>query len=94
MKKDMIEMLEKFKNSIRFCEIINSVDLNFLDMENLKQIEIIAQELQIAISGFDLDMYKHDDEMVEFIFKIWKKEAQIALEVSEKILKKYMEEYL
>lgn len=94
MDKDIQEMLYKFKNSIMFLAEINNIDRNFLDIEDLKQIESAAYQLQIAITGFDLELYENNTEMQQFIFETWQEEAQIAETVSMQILRTFMEENL
>ena len=92
MENDIKEMLNKFKNSILFYAEVNSIDLNFLDNQDLENIESAAYQLQIAISGFDLEKYKNNTDMLYFIFETWQKEAQIAMEVAEQVLKNFLEE--
>lgn len=92
MDNDIQEMLNKFKNSILFYAEVNSFDINFLDNQDLENIESAAYQLQIAISGFDLKKYENNTDMLYFIFETWQKEAQIAMEVAEQILKNFLEE--
>ena len=92
MKNDIQEMLYKYKNSILFYAEINNIDLNFLDNQDLEDIESSAYQLQIAISGFDLEKYVNNTDMQYFIFETWQKEAQIAMKVSEQVLKNFLEE--
>lgn len=94
MENDIKEMLNKFKNSILFNAEVNNIDLNFLDIQDLENIESAAYQLQIATSGFDLEKYKNNTDMQYFIFETWQKEAQIAMEVAEQILKTFLEENL
>ena len=94
MENDIKEMLNKFKNSILFNAEVSNIDLNFLDNQDLKNIESAAYQLQIAISGFDLERYENNTSMMYFIFETWQKEAQIAMEVAEEILKNFLEENL
>lgn len=94
MDKDIQEMLYKFKNSIMFLAEINNIDRNFLDMEDLKRIESAAYQLQIAITGFNLELYENNTDMQQFIFETWQEEAQIAETVSMQILRTFMEENL
>ena len=92
MKNDIQEMLYKYKNSILFYTEVNNIDLNFLCNQDLKDIESSAYQLQIAISDFDLEKYENNIDMQYFIFETWQKEAQIAIEVSEQVLKNFLEE--
>ena len=92
MKNDIQEMLYKYKNSILFYAEVNSIDINFLDKQDLENIESSAYQLQIAISGFDLEKYENNTDMMYFIFEAWQKEAQIAMEVAEQVLKNFLEE--
>lgn len=94
MDKDVKEMLTKFKTTTMFLVEVYQVDANFLSMTNLKNIEIAAQELQIPITGFNLEMYENNTKMQYFIFEIWKKEAEIAAKVTEKVIQNYWEENL
>lgn len=94
MENDIQEMLYKYKNSILFNSEVNSIDLNFLGSQDLENIESAAYQLQIAISGFDLEKYENNTEMQYFIFETWQKEAQIAMEVAEQVLKNFLEENL
>ena len=96
MEEDVQQMIYKFKNSILFYAEVNGIDLNFLDIQDLKNLESAAYQLQIAISGFDLERYEsgNDSTMLYFIFETWQKEAQIAMEVAEQVLKNFMEENL
>lgn len=94
MENDIQEMLYKYKNSILFNVEVNSIDLNFLGNQDLENIESTAYQLQIAISGFDLEKYENNTEMQYFIFETWQKEAQIAMEVAEQVLKNFLEENL
>lgn len=91
---DVQEMLTKFKRSTMFLTEIYQTNENFLDITDLEFIEITAQELQIPITGFNLEIYKGNTEMQYFIFGIWKKEAEIAAEVTEKVIQNYWEENL
>lgn len=94
MENDIQEMLYKYKNSILFNAEVNSIDLNFLGSQDLENIESAAYQLQIAISGFDLERYENNTDMQYFIFETWQKEAEIAMEVAEQVLKNFLEENL
>lgn len=92
--EEIEEMLKKFKNAVLFYSEVNSIDINFLNNQDLENIESVAYQLQIATSGFDLEKYENNTEMQYFIFETWQKEAQIAMEVAEQVLKNFLEENL
>ena len=91
---DVQEMLTKFKRATMFLAEVYQIDANFLDMVDLESIETVANELQIPITGFNLEMYENNTTMQYFIFEIWKQEAEIAAEVTETVIQNYWEENL
>lgn len=68
----MYDLLCEFESLIVLKTMMNHIDLNFISVNDLKEIALYAEELDIHLKEIDLDdIYNSDYKLITDVYKEW-----------------------